>query len=806
MNNYARKGRHDFVFGSVVAGPNAFVQGTADTVYSDTGPHHRWSVGGLFDGIVVNGNEINAQNRGNLGTGHGWAGAYMAVWNCEAAAFRVRNPPTARNWLVGSIGPTLASSYPVGADPAGTYDSSGTTGKAVHPRSLYYGQLQQRLKWPGSEFREAWLGDVDQHYSTGGTGNTVNCDAAWLAQVEALSALPADSMFDYLVDSRHTAFTFDFTLDPGDTVKAASLTVSLRGVGSADADSIWLDGTGSPQSFASLGWTPVSTTAPTVRTMNVDPALLADGRLNVALGEHSAVDFAVLHFQVQKAQPSTRTFTLTPVADAYVQGGVSADTNFGAATSLQTKDITASNVNRESFLRWDLSGVSGKIVDARVRLAGTAASQAGNESCAAFVSSDTWDETTLTFNNKPSSGKLFAQWMPVTGQPVEFSVTPQVVETLPGDGLLSLRILSTDNYGGAGNVSYASRENPNAANRPQLILTFEDTAPTISNVANQSVNEDTATAALPVTLGDDFTSDASLTVSGASSNTTLVPNGNIVFGGSGANRTVTVTPAANHTGSSTITLTVSDGTLTASDTFFLAVNAVNDPPTIGDITDRGIAVNTSTGAIAFTVGDIETSAALLTLTRSSSNTTLVPAAGIVFGGSGAARTVTVTPAANQLGSATITATVGDGALAASDTFVLSVTGTAMETWRFAGFGTTANSGSAADSANPDGDGWTNADEYVLGTNPLSANHAAILSLARLGTDITLTFTAVQASGPGYAGLTRLYDVETTTDLANTASWTGLSGHANITGANQIVTITQPLTGGPRFYRLKARVQ
>ena len=54
----------------------------------------------------------------------------------------------------------------------------------MHPRSLYYGQLQQRLKWPGSEFREVWLGDVDQHYSTGGTGNSANCDPAWLAQVK----------------------------------------------------------------------------------------------------------------------------------------------------------------------------------------------------------------------------------------------------------------------------------------------------------------------------------------------------------------------------------------------------------------------------------------------------------------------------------------------------------------------------------------------------------------------------------------------------------------------------------------------
>jgi autotransporter-associated beta strand protein len=305
VNNYARKGRHDFVFGATVPGPNAFVHCTADTVYSDTGPHHRWSVGGLFDLVTINGNQINVRNRGNSGTGHGWAGAHMVVWNCKASSFSVRNPPTARNWLVGSIG-TIASSsgFSVGADPPGTYDSSGPTGtgKAVLMRSLYYGQLQQRMKWPGSDFREVWLGDVDQHSSSGGTGETVNCDAAWLSQVEAIGAPPADAKFDFLVGNRHTACTLDFSLDPGDTIVAASLTVSLRGIGSAAADSIWLDSAASPQTYASLGWTPISTTAPAVRTMEVSPSLLADGRLNLAFGPNTAVDFATLHLQVQAAQ------------------------------------------------------------------------------------------------------------------------------------------------------------------------------------------------------------------------------------------------------------------------------------------------------------------------------------------------------------------------------------------------------------------------------------------------------------------------------------------------------------------------
>ena len=111
--------------------------------------------------------------------------------------------------------------------------------------------------------------------------------------------------------------------------------------------------------------------------------------------------------------------------------------------------------------------------------------------------------------------------------------------------------------------------------------------PTISDVTDKTTNEDTATAAIGFTVGDIETAAASLTVTGGSSNTALVPAANIVFGGSGANRTVTITPAANQTGTATITLTVSDGSGgSASDSFVLTVTAVNDLPTISDVTDK----------------------------------------------------------------------------------------------------------------------------------------------------------------------------------------------------------------------------
>src|SRR5262249_14851726 len=151
------------------------------------------------------------------------------------------------------------------------------------------------------------------------------------------------------------------------------------------------------------------------------------------------------------------------------------------------------------------------------------------------------------------------------------------------------------------------------------------------------------------TVGDAETPAASLTVSGSSSNTTLVPNAGIAFGGSGANRTVTVTPAAGQFGTSIISVTVSDGLLATTSIFQLTVN--DSAPTIAPIANQPTSTGTAVGPITFTVGDLATPLASLTLSGSSSNTTLVPNAGIAFGGTGANRTVTVTPAAGQTGTA-----------------------------------------------------------------------------------------------------------------------------------------------------------
>ena len=198
--------------------------------------------------------------------------------------------------------------------------------------------------------------------------------------------------------------------------------------------------------------------------------------------------------------------------------------------------------------------------------------------------------------------------------------------------------------------------------------------PTITDVANQTLDEDT-TATVPVTIGDDNTHAQSLVLSATSSDQTLLPDANITVGGSGADRTLAITPSGNLSGTATVTLTVTDGDeTTASDDFDVVVAPVNDAPTISNITEKTTPEATTTATTAFTIDDVETPAATLTLSGSSSQPTLVSDSKIVFGGTGADRTIAITPNAGSTGSAVITVTVEDESGAtAIDTLVLTVT-------------------------------------------------------------------------------------------------------------------------------------
>ncbi len=137
---YASEGRHNFVAGSRVTGPNVWLDSLAEDSHADDGPHHRWATGLLFDNIDTT--QLRVQNRADSGSGHGWAGAQVMFWNGEVSEEFVSDaPPGSMNWVVGLQGPEGDGQW-VPEEPAGMQESLG---EPVRPRSLYLQQLADRL-------------------------------------------------------------------------------------------------------------------------------------------------------------------------------------------------------------------------------------------------------------------------------------------------------------------------------------------------------------------------------------------------------------------------------------------------------------------------------------------------------------------------------------------------------------------------------------------------------------------------------------------------------------------------------------
>lgn len=118
--------------------------------------------------------------------------------------------------------------------------------------------------------------------------------------------------------------------------------------------------------------------------------------------------------------------------------------------------------------------------------------------------------------------------------------------------------------------------------------------PFISDLPNRTINENTSTGTVPFILTDAESPADSLTLLKSSSNAALVPEENILLGGSGTNRNLSVTPLSNQSGVTTISIVATDpdGNSTTNQ-FILTVNQVIDPPRFVSITQVGTVVTLS---------------------------------------------------------------------------------------------------------------------------------------------------------------------------------------------------------------------
>ncbi len=116
-----------------------------------------------------------------------------------------------------------------------------------------------------------------------------------------------------------------------------------------------------------------------------------------------------------------------------------------------------------------------------------------------------------------------------------------------------------------------------------------DGPPTIAGLADLAIDQDTSSTPLNFTVGDLETPASGLVVAVTSSNPGLVANSGLVLGGTGANRTLLITPLAGQFGTANLSVSVTDADgATTSQTFALTVRQVNHAPALAAVPDQSI--------------------------------------------------------------------------------------------------------------------------------------------------------------------------------------------------------------------------
>ncbi len=100
--------------------------------------------------------------------------------------------------------------------------------------------------------------------------------------------------------------------------------------------------------------------------------------------------------------------------------------------------------------------------------------------------------------------------------------------------------------------------------------------PTISLIPNQTTLPGIAVGPFPFSISDDGLNPYDLIVTANSSNTNLVPNANLSVFNLGSTRALTMIPADSLTGTSTITINVSNGMNSTNTSFLLTVNPLGN--------------------------------------------------------------------------------------------------------------------------------------------------------------------------------------------------------------------------------------
>jgi acid phosphatase type 7 len=203
------------------------------------------------------------------------------------------------------------------------------------------------------------------------------------------------------------------------------------------------------------------------------------------------------------------TLTFSAEADARVEEAHPSN-NYGSVNSLLVNGVN--NPDIESFIRFTVSGVTGLVQSARLRIYVTTNSSANGP--AAYGANNTWVETEITWRNRPAraSGVLDNKGTASTNSWVEYNVS----SFMTGNGTYSF-VLAADSSDG---ITFSSREGERA---PQLVVTFGSSASTPTFTPSSEATATNTASATPTFTPSPSATSTDTDTPPASSTSTSTP-------------------------------------------------------------------------------------------------------------------------------------------------------------------------------------------------------------------------------------------------------------------------------------------
>ena len=244
------------------------------------------------------------------------------------------------------------------------------------------------------------------------------------------------------------------------------------------------------------------------------------------------------------------------------------------------------------------------------------------------------------------------------------------------DNQFNLQLMPSSNQSGTAQISVSVwDEHTTVYQSFTCNVSDENDPPEISTILNLTMNEDTISQAIPITISDNETPSEALSLTVFSTNSDIIPNHpeSLSLVRMDSYNELFIQPLPDMNGEGTIIVEVSDGSQSSSQAISIVVIPVNDPPEFENIQDIIMDEDTSE-TIMLNISDLETAVQNLNLSIACNQPELLPQSGlwVYYIQAEGQHALNIQPEENMFGHAQLTVLVSDESFTISQSFQLTV--------------------------------------------------------------------------------------------------------------------------------------